>query len=55
MRTGKKFSMFVRIAVHGVIQEVGPNAAVVQQRVALAWGAIANDRLVSALYVNQKR
>ena len=54
MRTGKKFSVFVRIAVDGVIQEVGPNAAVVQQRVAFTGSTVADNRLVGALRPYQK-
>ena len=44
VRTGKKLSVFVRIAVDGIVQEVGPNAAVVQQRIAFTGSPVADNR-----------
>ena len=46
--------MLVRIAVHGVIQEIRANAAVIQQRVPFAGRAVAGDRLARALGFDQK-
>ena len=48
MSAGKKFSMLVRIAVHGVIQEIGANGAIVEEGVAFPGGPVAGDLLVEA-------
>src|SRR5438874_12697852 len=50
----KKPALFIRVPVDDVIQEVRPDATVVQQRVAFAWGAIADDLLSVPLRRNHK-
>src|SRR2546426_11551466 len=37
MAPGKELALLVRVAVHRVWQEIRPDAAVIQQRVGLAW------------------
>ena len=46
--------MLVRVAVDGVGEQVGPDAAVVEQRVALARRAVADDRLPGAAALEQE-
>ncbi len=41
-------------AIHGEIEEVGANAAVVEQRVAFARSTVADDSLALALGVDQE-
>ena len=47
VRAGRVLALFIRIAIDGVIDEIGADAAVVQQRIALARGAVANDFLAA--------
>ena len=54
MRARQKFPVLVRIAVHRVVQEIGANAAIVQQGVALAGRAVAGDRFAGPLGVDQE-
>ena len=42
------------LRVHRVVEEVGADAAVVEQRVALAGRAVADDRLALLLRVDQE-
>ncbi len=43
MCAGEILPLLVCVLVHGVVDEIRPNPAVVEQRVALARGAIAGD------------
>src|ERR1017187_294950 len=52
--TGEKQRLFVRAAVHRIIDKVRAHAAVVQQRIALCRGAVADNRFAAALRVNQE-
>ena len=54
MRAGKKFSLLVGIAIDSVIQEIGADAAIVEQGVAFARCAVAGDLLAFALHADQK-
>src|SRR3990172_12060077 len=50
----KKASLLVRIPVHGVFDEIGPNPAVIQQRVPLRRGPVTCDGLPLSLQPNQE-
>src|SRR5690348_3903107 len=52
--TGKKLSLTERIAINCKIQEVGTNAAIIQQRISLTRCSITNDSLSFMLGSNQK-
>src|SRR5262249_9218868 len=54
VRSGRVATLFQRACVHGVVQEVGADAAIIQERVALAGGAVARNRLARALRPNEK-
>src|SRR2546426_12350251 len=43
VRTRKELPLFVRISIHDIIQEIGSNTAVVQQRIAFARRTIPGD------------
>ena len=45
---GQEVALLVRVAVDGVVEEVGADAAVVEQRVALGRRAVADDRACPA-------
>ena len=49
VRARQELALLVRAAVDGEVEEVGADAAVVEQRVALARRAVADDRLAGAL------
>ena len=46
--------MFVRIAVDGVLEQITADTAVVEQRVALAGSAVADDPLAFGAAVKQE-
>ena len=48
VRSRREPAVLVRVAVDGVVEEVGADAAVVEQRVALAGRAVADDLLAVA-------
>src|SRR5262245_35977395 len=50
----RDLAVLVRIAVDRVIEEVGSNAAVVEQRISLAGSTIAGDRLSFTFRVDEK-
>src|SRR5262249_43335995 len=45
VRSGEIPALLVRAAIDGVVEEIGSDSAVVEQRVALAWSTVADDRL----------
>ena len=49
LRAGRKPSVLIRVAVDGVVEKVGPDAAVVQQRVAFAGRAVPDHGLAVVL------
>src|SRR5262245_30281953 len=53
-RTGREFALLKGIAVDRVVDEVGSDAAVVQQGVSLPWCAVANDRLACSFCHDQE-
>src|SRR5580704_8467024 len=55
VRAGQESAVFVGIAVDGVIEEIGANAAVIQERVAFSGGAVAGDGFSFAFCFDQKR
>src|SRR6266566_8544124 len=55
VRPGCELSVFVRIAVDGVLEKIGANAAIVQERIALARCAIPGHRSPGTLRVDEKR
>jgi hypothetical protein len=54
VRSRREASVFVRVAVDGVIEEVGADPTVVEQGVALAGCTVADDLLSLALEVDQE-
>src|SRR5262249_6010698 len=50
----KKLAVFVRIAIYGVIQKVGPDTAIVQQGVAFPRSTVSSNRFAFSLRLNQK-
>ena len=54
-RARREPAVLVRVAVDGVVEEVGPDPAVVEQRVALARRAVARDRLAGSPARDQER
>ena len=48
VRSRRERALLVRVAIHGVVEEVRADAAVVQQRVALARRPVADDALPSS-------
>src|ERR1700721_2392071 len=54
MRTGEEAPRFIGAAVHGVFDQVLADAAIMQQRGALARSAVARDVLALACGVEQK-
>ena len=52
---GSELALLVRVAVDRVVEEVRADAAVVEQRVALAGRAVAGDRLPARLASMQER
>ena len=55
MHARREAAVLVGIAVDGEVEEVGADAAVVEQRVALARRAVAADRLALVLGRDQER
>src|ERR1700680_3522753 len=55
MGAGRVLALFVWVAVDREIDEIRADAAIIEQRVALARSAIADDTLAGALSPNQKR
>ena len=45
MHAGKKMVLLVRTDVHGVVEKILADPAIVEQRIALRGGAIAHDGL----------
>ena len=45
MGARQELALLVGVAVHGVVEEIGADAAIIEQRVALARRAVAGDRL----------
>ena len=50
---GREAAMLVRIPVDEVLDQVAPDAAIVEQRVGLAGGAVAGDRRALASFVDR--
>src|SRR2546425_11534509 len=50
----QKLALLVGVTVHGVSQEIRPDAAVVQQSVALAWSSVADDGAALPFGLNQE-
>ena len=48
VRAGKEFALLVWIAVHGVVDEICSNAAVVQECIALAGSTVSGHALTLA-------
>src|SRR5258705_5270334 len=54
MRPGQKFAVFVGTSIHGEIEKVGTDTAIVEQRVALAGCTVRDDSLSLALCLNEE-
>src|SRR5262245_36190236 len=54
MGTWQELAMFVWIAVHRVVEEIGADAAIVEQRISLAWCAVASDTFSGPLGVDEE-
>src|SRR5438132_4752700 len=54
VRTRKELALLVGAPVYGVSQKIGPNAAVVQQRVAFARSAVPDDGAALPLRLDQE-
>ena len=54
MSARQKFSLLERTAIHGVVEEISANAAVVEERISLSWGAIADDGFAIAFSLDEK-
>ena len=54
-RSRRELALLVRIGVDGEVEEIGADAAVVEQRVALARRAVADDLLAAFFRVDQER
>ena len=54
VRSWQELALLVRAAVHGVVEEVGADAAVIEQGVPLARGAVTGDRLPFALGLDEE-
>src|SRR4030095_14459100 len=52
---GRVRVLFVRAAIDGVIDKIGANAAVIEQRVALPGRSVSGHRLALAARVDQER
>src|SRR5215470_17177156 len=50
-----KSTVLVRVAVHGKIDKVSTNPAIVEQSVALSGGAVSTDSCPTLLDLNQER
>src|SRR6476620_10247966 len=53
VRACKELSMLVRIPIDRVVEKIGPDAAVIQQRIAFAWRSVASHRLPLAFDTDQ--
>src|SRR6266567_4110887 len=53
-RSGTESTLLVRAAIHSVIDKIGPNAAIVQESVALTRSTIARNLLSALLCTNQE-
>src|SRR5712664_3397766 len=54
MRTGQISALLVRASINSEVEKVGPNTAVVQQRIALCGSPVTDDALSFVLGVHQK-
>src|SRR5690606_29035401 len=54
MRAGGVLALLVRIPIHSEVEEIRPDAAVVEQRVALAWRAVADDLLAGPFRLDEE-
>src|ERR1700730_4909350 len=53
-RSGQEFAVLMRIAIDGVVDEVGADGAIIQQGVALARRAVASDVFSAALGLDEE-
>ncbi len=54
MSSRKKFSLFMRAAVHDVVEKITANTAVIQQRVTFCRGAVSDNVLSVLFCLDQK-
>ena len=54
MRARQELAVFVRAAIHRVIEKIGPNAAEIQQRIALAGSAVTRNLFSGTLRIDQE-
>ena len=55
MRARQEFALLVGAAVDCIVEEIGPDATVIQQRIPLSGGSVTGDPLAVALGLDQKR
>ena len=46
--------MFVWVAINGIVQKIGADAAIIKQRIALTWRPIAGKGFVATLRLDQE-
>src|SRR6266851_8484828 len=54
VRAGQESAMLVGIAVHGIVEKISSDSAVIQQRIAFAWRPIPRDLFPAAFRLNQE-
>src|SRR6516162_1632503 len=47
-------AMFVWVAINGIVQKIGADTAIVEQRIALTWRPVAGKGFVAALRLDQE-
>src|SRR5436309_2988923 len=54
VRPRREEAVFVRVAIDGVVEEIGPDAAVVEECVALSRSSVADDLLPLATKIDEE-